>query len=451
MASNNVVVFCVLVACVVCALGVSYVLDLGSAIIDSDSSVVHLGHMSLESFYPREQPEEDASQNSAGTALDATQSNLLPDQAERRKEMTEQVASLRKLYITIAKEQAALPSSRRRFVEFRNSNVGFGWGNRVEAQITAFAFALATRRQFVLIHEQFTKAFNAPVGAGEAKGWTNGEHGADVRSAIRSRQARKYNSLLAVSVPDSLPGGKAPRVIQVDDKHHGTARFTFTDVLGKQGVLAANSKVLRRVAVGAFMFINPSDALRAEVTRIRSSIGLSVSSSMWVKKWQMSQRDAKSLVVLQMRSMKDAPPAHAAFMKPERQADMWRCIDSFLKNSSVTDSSLYEIFFTTDEQALWSKAEELLKPYGSVHINRQPFTHTASLSRASQKRKPVPAPIAEWYIMSQADVIICTGTTFCNTASENAGFGGRSYNVLSYPWTPKELECYGQIEYLGNI
>jgi hypothetical protein len=123
---------------------------------------------------------------------------------------------------------------------------------------------------------------------------------------------------------------------------------------------------------------------------------------------------------LQLRSMKDVEINHERFMRPSRQKLIWDCI-RHLTSSGIRRRNLgnrSSIFFTTDEPLMYQVVKNELMDLGTVAMEAHPFEHTSR--NGSLESVDILISIVEWYVLADAEVIICTGTSYCETAGMRA-------------------------------
>ena len=75
-----------------------------------------------------------------------------------------------------------------------------------------------------------------------------------------------------------------------------------------------------------------------------------------------------------------------------------------------------DVFFTTDEPEMYSTANETLRAFGAVRFDPHPFEHTATSATRDADADDVSASVAEWFLLGDADAMVCTGTSFCQSA-----------------------------------
>lgn len=307
-------------------------------------------------------------------------------------------------YGKIYAEQMALPAGRRQFVTFRRED-GCGWGNRMESILTAFRVALISRRIFVVDYDMFDAMFVNPFAGTD---WRWATHQAGIESVPEECRAltRWGPSMTAdVDVRDWAPLMNASDVVQVSQWEFGFGEHKFVNELYERGLVRTDEIATRAAEVAAVQLAQPTKAVNDTARAI-------------LRKCDML--NDRPLVVIQLRAFVDRGWT--------LDAKAWSIVRAALQQAKVTRGS-HNLFITTDDVNLRNRAQDELAEFGSVGYHDVPGEHSGEM-RVANLDNAVPNSLAEWFIMSEADVLICTMTSFCSTAAKRNGYRAQVFNVM---------------------
>ena len=288
-----------------------------------------------------------------------------------------------------------------------------GWGNRMMMQTTCAQLALFTRRRLLIASDQFNDAFDSPVSCP-----------VDARLVNLESVAKAYPRMDDTDL--ATIRGPAPAVV-LDMTDWIAYRFDGVDWLIASGAVEPwkNDKETR-ASLFAFLTRRPSSSLVDAVAALRSRVGVPPGRDGTLDGTLDGTPSIprRPLLAVQVRSMKDRPTRHETFMDEERQRRVWWCASRLaarvLERTGIGGgdgiaAASVDVFFTTDETEMYSTANETLRAFGAVRFDPHPFEHTAT-SATRGDADDVSASVAEWFLLGDADAMVCTGTSFCQSA-----------------------------------
>ncbi|SPQ99758.1 unnamed protein product (mitochondrion) [Plasmodiophora brassicae] len=316
-------------------------------------------------------------------------------------------------YARVYAEMMMLPEAARRYVIYEWNEGDAGWGNRLEASLNAFSLAIADRRILVFKHQTFHRMFDNPIPGTD---WRYEAHASAIERIPPERRIVTHfpprNALMNTN--DYKQVLHDHDLISV---YFGDGDTKFLSELFEQGLLRANLPHTRAGELASWMLSRPTEALLAACRSVGSRIGLS---------------PAKPLATIQLRAFVDLPQWHDEFMKAEQQRAMWGHIRRSLARAGVRRDT-HDIFVTTDDPALWDVAVRELSPnLGAVRFHDVATEHSSFL----KDQDGIPSSLAEWFIMSQSKIIICTMTSYCQSAAKRNAFQAQVY-YLQFCYDPR--------------
>ncbi len=252
---------------------------------------------------------------------------------------------------------------------------------------------------------------------------------------------------------DTLTGENA--IVRLELRNWIPYRFDGLEELKTLGAFETWETHKRmRASIFARLCSRPSEAMREAIAAFRKRVNMS---------------ENFPFAGLQMRSMKDRKAQHKAFMSPERQHSIWWCASKLMHSAYLSRTSRRRkirgnallsqvvmndidntsshkmaqaktpptIFFTSDEPSMHAVALETFGSDARIIFDAHAFEHTSRIGidqaeRSSRrgdslvfrrenstdeaKAAVIPTSIVEWFVLGEADPIVCTGTSFCQSA-----------------------------------
>jgi hypothetical protein len=289
-------------------------------------------------------------------------------------------------------------------------NDGSGWGNRLRAMHFVMMYALLTERAVLIQCQDWSLHFDSPIVSHE---------GTEV--AINLKQG-PYDSLINLSA-DTLSFDEAcvllesdsgiirddhlPRVISYETgnspdiclfrnpKYHSFLNKTF----------GTTSRYAIMGEIASFLCSRPShDYLRA------------VRYTQQLLRWH----EFDVHIAVQFRSFVDDKETHAKMdaIFPRFCQETFRVVSDYL-DKHPGKAMLY---FTSDDDHLFQRFfKSISKLSGRVTFERSPFPYVHS---SSSHGYGIKAPLVEWYLLGESELLISTGTTFAQFAKARTNWYG---------------------------
>lgn len=317
-------------------------------------------------------------------------------------------------------------ASNPRYLVWRESGLGEGWGNHIRSIASAFLLALVTRRRFMIDHERFFQVFLNPL---------SGNATINYREDASLMQMQEQ--LLPLDIPSMLLTARSTaNVVSLKCNCHFLLELLensdrdlqlFKDLFGSTREDAVVEVAMR------LLLRRPQPEVGANALRVLSS-------------WKHESYDGFAMV--QSRQWIDLPKE----ARPPA-VDELSCTVMRLKKyrSELPGKKRLLVAVTSDSTTHAEMLSQQLSSLGDIVVNKI-FTnnlHTASslLDTLANAQSTL-----DWYLLGQADFVICTGSTYCISARARLGFGNNgSFPYVSERWTYRHggRQCTKDVNLLG--
>lgn len=269
---------------------------------------------------------------------------------------------------------------------------GAGWGNRLLGMIKTVVCSIANDMEILMDHDQFEASFS---GEYVSKWFSN---------------KRRMKSLLrrAVDVNSKRWNENTP-VTLISQNNYEKIPKKWLEKLVEKGILDKPDRMEAIMKIGKMITSSPTKKLLKMVETIK----------------QKSSIPRNTDYTLQIRTMKDYSPGHRIAMSHWKQKEIWDCIRSTIPQNNT-------VFFTTDEYKLFDIVSNKLK---RVYYHKHQFQHT------SRTKELIPNSIAEWYLIGESKNVICSFTSFCQSAIARRYGSIKNVYSLVNSYKKEPVEC----------
>ncbi|CAE8626435.1 unnamed protein product [Polarella glacialis] len=297
-------------------------------------------------------------------------------------------------------------SSSPRYLVWRDAGAGDGWGNQVRSITSAMLLSLITQRRLLIDHDQLFEVFSNPY-TGNAT-WNYREEAAqtgrwrerllplDLFSLVSSSRSDTEVVILKCNCYFALDLLHAP-----EDQIRDPLQIIF----GSDREDTISEIIIR------FLFSRPRIELLANALQV-------------LRSWDRELHDGFAMI--QSRQWVDL---HSSSRPPI--LDNTTCMSEMLSTfkQGLPGQKRLLIAVTSDSVAYSKVLSKKLSHLGSVGTNTLFPDNTHSASRFLTKYARSQA-IIDWYLLGEAQFVICTRSTYCISARARLGFG----NNGSFPF-----------------
>ncbi len=128
---------------------------------------------------------------------------------------------------------------------------------------------------------------------------------------------------------------------------------------------------------------------------------------------EVKKTNIHQAVALQFRTFAD-DPQHKTILQKDNLRKVWPCIKANL-DVCKAHTPFSHLFLTSDDMSIFKTSTFSLSDYGTAYALNKPFQHT------DNEKTIRPGPISDWYLLGEAKAVICTWTTYCQTAIYRKG------------------------------